>query len=97
MAEWFGPGGRGLVLGLWSACQSIGNILGAGIVSAFLQYGYEVRIAKPSTGWASLAYSNVMLGLGLVCFLSQCQSNASWQLSGFLWTSVIARGSSVHR
>ena len=34
---------RGFILGLWSACASVGNIIGALMVSAVLDYGYEVR------------------------------------------------------
>lgn len=32
---------RGVVFGLWSACASVGNILGACLASSVLQYGYE--------------------------------------------------------
>lgn len=34
---------RGFVFGLWSACASVGNILGAFLASTMLKYGYEVR------------------------------------------------------
>lgn len=33
---------RGFVFGLWSACASVGNILGAFLASMVLKYGYEV-------------------------------------------------------
>uniref|UniRef100_A0A2K6UZ64 Solute carrier family 37 member 3 n=1 Tax=Saimiri boliviensis boliviensis TaxID=39432 RepID=A0A2K6UZ64_SAIBB len=42
MGNWFGKAGRGVVFGLWSACASVGNILGACLASSVLQYGYEV-------------------------------------------------------
>ncbi|PIO34438.1 hypothetical protein AB205_0194190, partial [Aquarana catesbeiana] len=42
MGNWFGKSGRGLVFGLWSACASVGNILGAFLASSVLKYGYEV-------------------------------------------------------
>jgi sugar phosphate permease len=32
---------RGLIFGVWSACASVGNILGAAVAAAFLGYGYE--------------------------------------------------------
>ncbi|KRY37795.1 Sugar phosphate exchanger 3 [Trichinella spiralis] len=35
MANWFGRGGRGLILGLWSACASIGNIVGAELAALY--------------------------------------------------------------
>lgn len=34
---------RGLVFGIWSACGSVGNIVGAFSASLVLTYGYEVR------------------------------------------------------
>lgn len=30
------------MFGLWSACASVGNILGAFLASCVLKYGYEV-------------------------------------------------------
>uniref|UniRef100_A0A673YE42 Sugar phosphate exchanger 3 n=1 Tax=Salmo trutta TaxID=8032 RepID=A0A673YE42_SALTR len=41
MGNWFGKSGRGFVFGLWSACASVGNILGAFLASSVLKYGYE--------------------------------------------------------
>ncbi|CAH1783440.1 unnamed protein product [Owenia fusiformis] len=48
MANWFGKSSRGVVLGLWSACASVGNIIGAFIVAGVLQYGYEYAFLVPS-------------------------------------------------
>lgn len=33
---------RGLVLGIWSACASVGNIIGVFLVLGVLDYGYDV-------------------------------------------------------
>ena len=41
MSKWFGKARRGVVFGRWSACASVGNILGACLASSVLQYGYE--------------------------------------------------------
>ena len=49
MSRWFGKGNRGLVLGLWAACQSVGNIVGAIIVSHVLFWGYQVCLSHPGT------------------------------------------------
>lgn len=49
MGSWFGQGSRGLVLGLWSSCQSVGNIVGALIVSVVLDYGYEYAFLVTSS------------------------------------------------
>eukprot|EP00069_Balaena_mysticetus_P008420 bmy_19660T0 len=45
MGKWFGEAGRGVVFGRWSACASVGNILGACLASSVLQYGYEYAFA----------------------------------------------------
>ncbi|CAG2196428.1 SLC37A3 [Mytilus edulis] len=42
MGNWFGRSSRGFVLGLWSACASVGNIIGSLLASAVLDYGYDV-------------------------------------------------------
>lgn len=41
IGNWFGKGGRGLFLGVWSACASIGNIIGSYLAAAILPFGYE--------------------------------------------------------
>ena len=33
---------RGFVLGIWSACASVGNIVGSALASSVIDYGYEV-------------------------------------------------------
>ncbi|XP_069484922.1 sugar phosphate exchanger 3 isoform X2 [Ambystoma mexicanum] len=59
MGNWFGKAGRGFVFGLWSACASVGNILGAFLASSVLQYGYE---------YAFLVTSSVQFAGGLIIF-----------------------------
>ncbi|GMT10144.1 hypothetical protein PFISCL1PPCAC_1441, partial [Pristionchus fissidentatus] len=41
MANWFGAGNRGFVMGVWAACQPVGNILGSILTGIVLPYGYE--------------------------------------------------------
>lgn len=36
------------MLGIWSACASVGNIIGAFLVSGVLDYGYDVSHMTPS-------------------------------------------------
>ncbi|XP_076769622.1 sugar phosphate exchanger 3 isoform X2 [Arvicanthis niloticus] len=50
---------RGVVFGLWSACASVGNILGACLASSVLQYGYE---------YAFLVTASVQFAGGIVIF-----------------------------
>nr|KAG5710320.1 hypothetical protein BaRGS_009036 [Batillaria attramentaria] len=59
MGNWFGKGSRGLVFGLWSACQSVGNIIGALLVSLVVDFGYE---------YAFLLTSCILFGGGIVVF-----------------------------
>lgn len=57
MGNWFGKTSRGFILGLWSSCASVGNILGALITAAVLPNGYE---------YAFLLTSTLLFGLGVV-------------------------------
>uniref|UniRef100_A0A915Q1M8 Sugar phosphate exchanger 3 n=1 Tax=Setaria digitata TaxID=48799 RepID=A0A915Q1M8_9BILA len=41
MGNWFGHNSRGAVLGLWSSCASVGNIVGTMVSSHTVQLGYE--------------------------------------------------------
>ncbi|KAM9312762.1 sugar phosphate exchanger 3 [Gastrophryne carolinensis] len=59
MGNWFGKSGRGFIFGLWSACASVGNILGAFLASSVLKYGYE---------YAFLVTASVQFAGGLVIF-----------------------------
>lgn len=59
MANWFGKGKRGLVMGVWNAHTSIGNILGTVIAAACLQYGW---------GWSFVLPGLLMVGCGFVIF-----------------------------
>ncbi|XP_074863425.1 sugar phosphate exchanger 3 [Carettochelys insculpta] len=59
MGNWFGKAGRGFVFGLWSACASVGNILGAFLASCVLQYGYE---------YAFLVTASVQFSGGVIVF-----------------------------
>ncbi|KAG3267899.1 SLC37A3-like, partial [Ictidomys tridecemlineatus] len=59
MGNWFWKNGRGVVFGLWSACASVGNILGAFLASSVLQYDYE---------YAFLVTATVQFAGGIVIF-----------------------------
>ncbi|GMS79923.1 hypothetical protein PENTCL1PPCAC_2098, partial [Pristionchus entomophagus] len=41
MANWFGAGNRGFIMGLWAACQPVGNIFGSILTGIVLPFGYE--------------------------------------------------------
>ncbi|KHN75134.1 Sugar phosphate exchanger 3 [Toxocara canis] len=48
MGNWFGHSSRGAVLGLWSACASVGNILGSLVSSRTVDLGYKYVFASNS-------------------------------------------------
>jgi OPA family glycerol-3-phosphate transporter-like MFS transporter 1/2 len=47
MANWFGKGKRGLVMGVWNAHTSLGNILGTVVAAACLRYGWGYSFIIP--------------------------------------------------
>lgn len=59
MANWFGKGKRGLIMGVWNAHTSLGNILGTVIAAAALSNGW---------GWAFVLPGFIMILLGFMVF-----------------------------
>ncbi|CAD5222829.1 unnamed protein product [Bursaphelenchus okinawaensis] len=60
MANWFKKN-RGFVMGLWAACQPVGNIMGALIVSMVVPLGYE---------WTFLVNSGIIIAFGIILLFS---------------------------
>ncbi|QCD88904.1 putative glycerol-3-phosphate transporter 1 [Vigna unguiculata] len=60
VGNWFGKSKRGLIMGIWNAHTSVGNILGSLIASAMLTYGW---------GWSFVLPGLVTAFIGLVVFL----------------------------
>lgn len=60
MANWFGKGKRGLVMGIWNAHTSVGNIAGSLMAAAALQWGW---------GWSFVVPGAMIAGVGLLIFL----------------------------
>ncbi|KHJ75235.1 transporter, major facilitator family protein, partial [Oesophagostomum dentatum] len=48
VGNWFGHHSRGAVMGLWSACASVGNIIGTMISSRLVLMGYQYAFAVNS-------------------------------------------------
>lgn len=63
MGNWFGQSSRGFLLGLWSSCASVGNIIGALLASSVLSYGYEYCFLMTS---AVLLSASGMVYIGLI-------------------------------
>eukprot|EP00055_Hartaetosiga_balthica_P015119 m.87190 g.87190 ORF g.87190 m.87190 type:complete len:501 (+) comp8784_c1_seq3:176-1678(+) len=59
MGKWFPRGKRGLLMGIWNAHTSVGNILGALIPGAVLTYGW---------GWAFVVPGAIIAFFGIVVF-----------------------------
>jgi sugar phosphate permease len=52
---------RGLIFGVWSACASVGNIVGATLAATFLTYGYE---------YPFLVCSVLLICCAIICFFA---------------------------
>ena len=48
MANWFGKGKRGLIMGIWNSHTSIGNIIGALMAGHFVNYNWGLSFLLPS-------------------------------------------------
>ena len=59
MANWFGKGKRGLIMGIWNAHTSIGNILGSLMAASMLQFGW---------GWSFILPGALIAFIGLLIF-----------------------------
>jgi len=60
MANWFGKGRRGLIMGLWNSHTSLGNIFGSLIAGAFVQYNWGLSFTVPGV---------IIAGVGFLLFL----------------------------
>jgi len=60
MANWFGKGKRGLIMGLWNSHTSLGNILGSLVAGAFVNYNWGLSFTVPGM---------IIGGVGFLLFL----------------------------
>ncbi|GFO46624.1 glucose-6-phosphate exchanger slc37a2 [Plakobranchus ocellatus] len=54
VGNWFGKGKRGLIMGVWNAHTSVGNILGSVIAGAFVETNWGLSFVVPGIIIASL-------------------------------------------
>ncbi|KAI8540275.1 hypothetical protein RHMOL_Rhmol09G0250300 [Rhododendron molle] len=60
VGNWFGKRKRGLIMGIWNAHTSVGNITGSLVASALLNYGW---------GWSMVVPGLMIAFVGMVVFL----------------------------
>jgi len=60
MANWFGKGRRGLIMGLWNSHTSLGNILGSLIAGAFVNSNWGLSFTVPGM---------IIAGVGFFLFI----------------------------
>lgn len=78
MANWFGKGKRGLIMGIWNSHTSIGNILGALLAGAFVNENWGLSFAIPGL---LIALVGVLIYLFLVTEPSSVDLTAPKQLA----------------
>jgi MFS family permease len=61
MANWYGKGKRGLVMGIWNAHTSLGNIAGTMVAAACLQYGWGYSFVVPGVAISLLGVAVYLL------------------------------------
>jgi len=59
MANWYGKGNRGFIMGVWNSHTSIGNILGTIIPAVFVDYNWGLSFIVPA---------GIIFGLGVLVF-----------------------------
>lgn len=60
MGNWFEKEKRGLIMGIWSAHTSVGNIIGSVVASGVLEFGW---------GWSFMVPGVLVILVGIVVFL----------------------------
>ncbi|XP_022088500.1 glucose-6-phosphate exchanger SLC37A2-like isoform X2 [Acanthaster planci] len=60
VANWYGKGKRGLIMGVWNTHTSLGNILGAVIAGAFVDYYWA---------WSFIVPGGIIASMGVIVFL----------------------------
>ena len=56
IANWFGKGRRGLIMGLWNSHTSLGNILGSLVAGAFVNYNWGLSFTVPGVIIAAVGF-----------------------------------------
>ncbi|CAB07662.1 Major facilitator superfamily (MFS) profile domain-containing protein [Caenorhabditis elegans] len=65
MANWFGKGNRGFVMGVWAACQPVGNIFGSIFTAMVLPLGYQY----------TFVFNSVLIALGAIVVVMAIDSS----------------------
>lgn len=86
------------MFGLWSACASVGNILGAFLASMVLKHGYEVSPPQPHSPWRHLVSVcgrkvTVRLVVVAVRLPGDLPGAVRWRGGGVFWPADLPKGS----
>ncbi|XP_041470298.1 glucose-6-phosphate exchanger SLC37A2-like isoform X2 [Lytechinus variegatus] len=60
VANWFGKGRRGLIMGVWNTHTSLGNILGSLVAGIFVDRAW---------GWSFIVPGFIIAGMGVIIFI----------------------------
>ncbi|XP_064477178.1 glucose-6-phosphate exchanger SLC37A2-like [Ornithodoros turicata] len=55
VGNWFGKSKRGLIFGVWNAHTSVGNIVGAYVAGAFVEYNWGLSFVVPGAIFGAMA------------------------------------------
>ena len=71
MGNWCGHGKRGLIMGLWNAHTSVGNIVGSLLAAASLNIGGAGELGDSGSNWAMAFFmpAIMMFTVAILCFV----------------------------
>ena len=71
MGNWCGHGKRGLIMGLWNAHTSVGNIVGSLLAAASLNIGGAGELGDSGSNWAMAFFmpAIMMFTVAILCVL----------------------------
>ncbi|KAK9665673.1 hypothetical protein RND81_14G128000 [Saponaria officinalis] len=77
VGNWFGKGGRGLIMGIWNPHTSVGNIVGSLMASSLLKYGWGWSMFVPGivVGFAGLVVFTFLPISPLSCGMHMCEDD----------------------
>ncbi|VDK87309.1 unnamed protein product [Litomosoides sigmodontis] len=102
MGNWFGHNSRGAVMGLWSACASVGNIIGTLVSSHTVQLGYEYSFAANACslfcgGFFIYYFLPSRISHGKDCPIIQCSASSDYVMTGTVKHQLLEKDNDVNQ